>query len=190
MDKRNNSHAIGLSGEFPVAAEMAWLGWEVVHTPRNYPGYDLLALKDGRMVGIRVKTASDSTIKWTAKEDSLLAQYTPGRAEDWTAMVLFANGNIRGASIYVVPTDLVVDAVERDHSFYVSHPKRDGTSRKLTDLRLMRFFGEDQPTNTTYGYDKKFGEYLNGWHLLEKASPPRPGVCTPQPRHRQHAQRR
>ena len=112
--KRNKSHAIGLSGEFLVAAEMAKRGWEVVHTSHGHPGYDLLAHKDGRVVGIRVKAASDTTIKWTAKNDGLLAHYKPGNADDFTAMVLFDKGGVQGARIYVVPTDIVVQAVEPD----------------------------------------------------------------------------
>ena len=39
--KPNNSHAIGLSGEFPVAAEMAKRGGEVVHTSHGPPGFAL-----------------------------------------------------------------------------------------------------------------------------------------------------
>ena len=71
--QQSNSHAIGLSGEFLVAAHMAKEGWEVVHTSHGHPGYDLLAHRGGRVVGIRVKAASDTTIKWTAKEDGLLS---------------------------------------------------------------------------------------------------------------------
>lgn len=168
---RNNSHAIGLSGEFLVAAEMAKRGWEVVHTSHGHPGYDLLAHKDGRVVGIRVKAASDTTIKWTAKNDGLLAHYKPGNADDFTAMVLFDKGGVQGARIYVVPTDVVVQAVERDDEFYHRHPNKDGSKRAETPLRVMRFSGKDRPTNTAYGYEVKFAGYLDGWDLLDKLLP-------------------
>ena len=39
----------------------------------------------------------------------------------------------------------------------------------MTDFRVMRFSGKDRPTNTAYGYEEKFAEYLNGWGLLDKA---------------------
>lgn len=164
---RNSSHAIGLSGEFLVAAEMAKRGWEVVHTSHGHPGYDLLAHKGGRVVGIRVKAASDTTIKWTAKKDGLLAHYKPGNPDDFTAMVLFDNGGVRDARIYVAPTDVVVRAVVHDNDFYHRHPNRDGSTRKVTDLRVMRFSGKDRPTNTAYGYEEKFAEYLDGWGHLD-----------------------
>ncbi len=169
--KSNNSHAIGLSGEFLVAAEMAKRGWEVVHTSHGHPGYDLLAHNGGRVVGIRVKAASDTTIKWTAKGESLLAQYKPDNPDDWTAMVLFDGGGVRDARVYVVPTDIVVQAVEQDHDFYHSHKNRDGSTRKMTDLRVMQFHGKDRPTNTAYGYEEKFAGYLDGWELLDKLLP-------------------
>lgn len=165
---RNNSHAVGLSGEFLVAAEMAKRGWEVVHTSHGHPGYDLLAHKGGRVVGVRVKAASDVTIKWTAKGNGLLSAYTPGNPDDFTAMVLFNGGGVRDAQIYVIPTDTVVHAVERDDAFYHSHSNRDDTPRKETNLRVMRFSGNDRPTNTAYGYQEKFAKYLDGWDLLSR----------------------
>lgn len=165
---QNNSHAIGLSGEFLVAAEMAKRGWEVVHTSHDHPGYDLLAHKGGSVVGIRVKAASDTTIKWTSKENGLLAHYKPGNPDDFTAMVLFDNGGVRGARIYVAPTDAVVRAVDYDNDFYHRHSNRDGSKRKVTKLRVMRFSGEDRPTNTAYGYQAKFAKYLDAWHLLDR----------------------
>lgn len=164
---RHGSHAIGLSGEFLVAAEMAKQGWEVVHTSHGHPGYDLLAHKGGRVVGIRVKSASDTTIKWTAKSDSLLANYEPDNSDDWTAMVLFNGGGVRDALIYVVPTDIVVQAVEHDDRFYHSHKNRDGSTRKVTNLRVMRFSGSDRPTNKAYGYQDKFQRYRDGWNQLD-----------------------
>lgn len=165
--KPNNSHAIGLSGEFLVAAHLAFKGWEVVHTSHGHPGYDLLAHRGGRVVGVRVKAASDTTIKWTAKKDGLLAAYKPGNPEDFTAMVLFDRGAVQDARVYVVPTDMVVEAVERDDEFYHRHKNRDGSTRKVTGLRVMRFSGSDRPTNTAYGHQDKFAEYLDNWKILE-----------------------
>ena len=78
---RNNSHAIGLSGEFLVAAEIAKRGWEVVHTSHGHPGYDLFAHKSGHVVGIRVKAASDTTIKWTASDQ---VDFTAWLSFPWT----------------------------------------------------------------------------------------------------------
>ncbi len=167
LEQRPNSHAIGLSGKFLVAAHMAIRGWEVVHTSHGHPGYDLLAHKGGRVVGIRVKTASDTTIKWTAKEDRLLAHYRPGNPDDFTAMVLLDGGGVQEARVYVVPTDIVVAAVERDNELYHRHPNRDGSTRKETDFRVMRFSGKDRPANTAYGYAEKFAEYIDGWRLLD-----------------------
>ena len=101
-EKGSRSKAIGLSGEFLVAAHMALRGWEVVHTSHGHPGYDLLAHKGARVVGVRVKSASDTTIKWTAKVDGLLSAYKPGNPSDFTAMVLLDGGGVQDAKVYVV----------------------------------------------------------------------------------------
>ena len=83
-------------------------------------------------------------------------------------MVLFDRGGVQDARIYVVPTDVVVEAVERDDEFYHRHPNRDGGTRKVTSLRVMRFSGRDRPTNTAYSYQDKFAPYLDTWEILEE----------------------
>ena len=66
-----------------------------------------------------------------------------------------------------MPTDVVVQAVEGDDAFYHQHSNRDGSQRKDSNFRAMRFSGEERPANTAYGYHEKFSRYLDGWEILE-----------------------
>ena len=66
-----NSVMKGNTGEFYALAELSRRGWTAAQTARNTRVFDILARKDARQVGIRVKTkTSDARVfQWNAKEN-------------------------------------------------------------------------------------------------------------------------
>jgi hypothetical protein len=157
----------GNIGEYLVMADLLHLGFDAYIGNRNNASFDIACwwTPSNRSTRVRVKTTSNSSAVWTVKKSGkIFLDLQP--QDDFVAIVDIARGT-KDRSTYVVPTTIVLDHLQSGHTFYVSHPKKDGSPRKSEQgMRNLCFYGEDKPTDCGYAYDQKFSEYLEAWDQL------------------------
>jgi hypothetical protein len=80
---------VGDGGELYVAAMLNFHGIPTTVMPRGWPGYDLVAEKNGELLRIQVKTANASKQEW--KKSQSMRMWNPGSTQryDWLALVLW-----------------------------------------------------------------------------------------------------
>jgi hypothetical protein len=162
------SSAKGNLGEHIIMAELIYHGFHAFMADRGNPAFDVSTLwaGSGRSTLIRVKTTSNHSAVWTVKKSGLIF-LDQQEEDDFVAIVDIGNG-LRERDVYIVPTDILLNALQADHAFYVSHPKKDGTPRKSEQgMRNICFYGEEKPTDRGYGYQHKFAEYREAWDQLK-----------------------
>jgi hypothetical protein len=162
------SSAKGNLGEHIIMAELIYQGFHAFMADRGNPAFDVSTLwaPSGRATHIRVKTTSNHSAVWTVKKSGqiFLDQQTE---DDFVAIVDIGKG-LRDRDIYLVPTGDLLQRLQDDHKFYVSHPKKDGSPRKAEQgMRNICFYGANKPTDHSYGYQEKFAEYREAWDLLK-----------------------
>jgi hypothetical protein len=151
----------GNVGEYLVMAELLARGFDTYLANRGNTAFDLACFWNGGIASrIRVKTTSNSSAIWSAKKDGAIFRDVHDQG-DFCTIVDTKNG-VRGAAIYIVPTRTVEEHILRDHAHYMTTPGR----KEGQTARVLRFFGEDKPDNTSFAYDRKFAPYLEAWDLL------------------------
>ena len=162
------SSSRGNVGEHLVMAELLYQGFDAYWADRGNPAFDIACHWNAsrRATRLRVKTTSNHSAVWTVKKSgAIFLERQP--TDDFTIIVDLGNG-LRDREIYVVDTGELEQRLDADHTFYVSHPKKDGSPRKAEQgMRCIRFFGEDKETARGWGYDKKFAAYREAWDLLK-----------------------
>jgi hypothetical protein len=162
------SSAKGNLGEHLIMAELIHEGFHAFMADRNNVAFDVMTLwpASGRKCVLRVKTTSNHSAVWTVKKSgTIFLEQQP--QDDFVAIVDIGSG-LRDRDIYLVPTDILLAELESGHSFYVSHPKKDGTPRKSEQgMRNICFYGADKPTDVGYGYQVKFAQYRDAWSCLK-----------------------
>jgi hypothetical protein len=162
------SSAKGNLGEHLMMAELISRGFHAFMADRNNAAFDMSTLwaSTGKMSLIRVKTTSNHSAVWTVKKSGQIFLEQQAN-NDFVAIVDIGRG-LSDPDIYLVPTIILHDRLQSDHSFYVSHPKKDGTPRKAEQgMRNICFYGEDKPTDVSYNYQVKFKDYRGAWELLQ-----------------------
>jgi hypothetical protein len=157
----------GNAGEHLVMAELLARDFDAYWADRGNPAFDIACFwnKTTRTTRLRVKTTSNAAPVWTAKKTGLFLEIQP---KDDFVVICSIKGGIRGADIYVVPTPVVADHLSRNHERYCSLPGRHGKARNAdTNIRVLRFFGEDRDDNPSFAYHQKFAEYRDAWDLLK-----------------------
>jgi len=86
--KRGLGSLIGNSGEYYVVAELLKQGVVAGLAPRNAPAFDIIGIKDGQTVMIRVKTRSGphEDWQWSIKPDGEILRHL-GKQGDFTVLV-------------------------------------------------------------------------------------------------------
>jgi hypothetical protein len=162
------SSAKGNLGEHLIMAELIYHGFHAFMADRNNAAFDAMSLwaATGRRCVLRVKTTSNHSAVWTVKKSG--AVFLDLQDEDDFVAIVDIGSGLRDRDIYVVPTTTLLERIEADHKFYVSHTKADGTPRKQEQgMRCIRLFGEEKPTDPSWGYHKKFADYREAWELLK-----------------------
>ena len=164
-----NSTNTGNAGEYLVLAELLARGHHTGLAERGSPTFDIITRHGKRHSCRRVKTSSTRSFQWTAKGDwEPLPRHDPEDARDFVVLVALNGGGPRGADLYVVPTRVVVEAINDAYREYHNHPnQKNGEPRKWTNQRVLRLDGEDRPDNPSYGFAEKWAEYQDAWHVLE-----------------------
>ncbi|WP_265562542.1 hypothetical protein [Sphingomicrobium arenosum] len=163
------SSARGNLGEHVIMAELMHRDFHAFMADRNNPAFDAMSLwpETGRRCALRVKTTSNHSAVWTVKRKTGSIFLDLQGGDDFVLIVDIGSG-LRDRDIYVVPTGHLLDVLEADHTFYVSHPKKNGEPRKAEQgMRCIRFHGENKPTDHGWGYQDKFAEYREAWDLLK-----------------------
>ena len=158
----------GNIGEYLVMADLLYYGFDAYIGNRNNAAFDIAcwAKQTNRASRVRVKTTSNSSAAWTVKKSGEIFLDLQDN-DDFVAIVDIAKGT-RLRSTYIVPTIVVLECLQSDHAFYVSHAKKDGTPRKQEQgMRNLCLHGEERLTDRCYGYDKKFSKYLEAWDQLK-----------------------
>lgn len=149
-------------------AELLYLGFDAYWADRGNPAFDISCHwnESGRATRLRVKTTSNHSAVWTVKKSGLIFLERQPK-DDFTIIVDLGRG-LRDRDIYVVDTNELEKRLEADHTFYVSHPKKDGSARKAEQgMRCIRFHGTDKPTAGGWGYDVKFAHFKEAWDCLK-----------------------
>lgn len=166
-----DSTAIGNAGEHLVMAYLLKMGFQAFMADRGNTAFDIACVNGERKSLIRVKTTTSNMVKWSAKKDGSLF-LDMRRTDDFVAVVDLRE-SVSGALIYLIPTPVVANDIDRVHRFYYSHPKPDGTPRKETLLRGVYLNGAPKPTNIAYGFEDTWRPYLWNWDQLRHVEPQR-----------------
>lgn len=125
----------GVSGEYFVCAELSRRGYVASLTLRNTRGIDILAANSDatESVGIQVKTTQGNKPIWMLGKDAENAD----QAKNLVFVFVRLNGLAQPA-YYVVPRRSVANYVRKNHERWLSSPKRDGSPRKDTRMRIFK----------------------------------------------------
>ena len=138
----------GVAGEYFVAAELSRRGCIASITLRNTRSVDILASNEAgtRSVMIQVKTNQGSNRQWLLNQKA-----ETDRGANLFYVFVNLNDSTSPPSFHVVPSTTVASRCRRSHKKWLSEPKRDGTPRKDTPMRV--FTDAD-------------GTYLGAWERL------------------------
>ena len=154
--KAGEGSLIGNAGEHYVMAELLKRGIIAALTPRNVPGFDILATRGDQTVRIRVKTKSEDYDgwQWNAKEDGSIFK-NMGKQNDFTVMVNLAR-DIRDLKFYIVQTVMLDRWLKRDFKRWVKTPGAKGQQRAKDNKKRVLYFSR---------YKTRLGE---DWEVLWK----------------------
>jgi hypothetical protein len=161
-----NPQLVGAFGEKAVEAELLRQGWRTANfntSIKNSADHDLIAVKFGRVVHLRIKTCGPklnafqftSRVGHEMKTDVSDADYT----------ILVRMGADRSHDhFYVIPTRTLHEQINawRRAALSQRKPQRDGGH---WTLRLAEVKGDDERPN--YGFERKWQSYRGKWELLD-----------------------
>jgi hypothetical protein len=138
----------GVAGEYFVAAELSRRGCIASITLRNSRCIDIIAANQlgTRSVSIQVKTNQQAYKEWLLGKQAEIA-----RGANYFYVFVNLNGLDGAPEYHVAESGIVAAECKRLHLEWLSSPKRDGSPRKDTAMRVFR-----DPEN----------KYLGAWHRL------------------------
>ena len=91
------------------------------------------------------------------------------RGPDFMIFVWFHDkDNCDAYRMFIVPANVVDRSVFQAHELWHSHPKKDGSARKLTDHVMIRMNGKDNDTCIGNNFAEKWKQYEGNWDQLER----------------------
>jgi hypothetical protein len=156
ITKAGLTSVVGNAGEYLVMGELLRRGVIAGLTPRNSPGFDIIATDFKSTVNIRVKTKMKAKgWRWNASSGDWGAEVFRNKTDhDYCVLVnLTGNGPAR---FRIVPTGALEKKLKKNHQNWVGNPGRDGKKRS-TENRL-RILDEGSGFLESYA--------LNNWHEL------------------------
>ena len=120
---------------------------------------------------LRVKTTRSSSFQWTAKEEwDPLPGFDKDNPDPSDVSVLVAfNDNPPGpkTEVYIIPTEQLVEDINRVNRHYHEHRNRDGSKRKRSSLRVIRLDGQKKPGNIAYAFRDDWQKFRDAWHRID-----------------------
>lgn len=148
-------------------AELLYRGFDAYWADRGNPKFDIACFwnESDRATRLRVKTTSNHSAIWSMKNNGLFLEM---QAKNDYVMIVNLGQGLRERDIYILPTKLLAEDIERDHRHYTSVLKNDGTPRKQDQkMRCIRFVGKDKPSDLSWGYQNKYAQYRESWDQLK-----------------------
>jgi hypothetical protein len=164
-----NSVMKGNTGEFYALAELSRRGWTAAQTARNTRVFDILARKDARQVGIRVKTkTSDARVfQWNAKENGEI--FPDLGVNDFTILVDIPASHDEFPQFYILRTQILDEWLRADFDIWKSTPGKIKEQRDPSNKRRL-FYVDDAVDVTAHGYLVKLRPHLADWKILNSSS--------------------
>jgi hypothetical protein len=168
---------IGRLGELAVEMELLKGGWSVGNynaSTKNAETFDLFASKGKRRIGIRVKAYKGNRkrkgegVQYTAKDHGSVFNELDSQ-DDGDFVVIVRVCPQEPEEFYIIPTKIVDCAINDIEKKWRSHPKKDGSPRKVTTHRIIDFHGEQNERQPYRGYQKIWKEYMGDWKILEES---------------------
>ena len=113
----------GNIGLFYSCYYLSWLGWNAMPTSRNMKGIDIIATKDGKCIGIQVKSFSNKTDIPLGKnldflEDKLLNYW----------IILFGVKQDEEPSAYIIKNKEILNNIKQNKTDFIHYDEaKDGT---------------------------------------------------------------
>ncbi|WP_415899337.1 hypothetical protein [Neptuniibacter sp. QD48_11] len=148
MAVKLESTLVGVAEEYLVAGELSLRGYIASITLRNSRGIDIIASSaDGdNSVSVQVKTNSDGGSTWML--NSKAEHYC---SDNHYYVFVSLNDLGKRPNFHIVPSEYVAQYVRESHASWLAGKKKDGTSRKDTNMRKFK-----DHTN----------EFLEAWHHI------------------------
>src|SRR5215472_15594268 len=163
-DRTNVQQLVSAFGERAVEAELLRRGWVTANinaSIRNVKDFDLFAVKNARLLHIRVKTCSPNQDMQFSSRKGQEITFDDIAGTDFTVVVRM--GATRNDDrFYVVPTRVVLQAVDKHRRASLARGVKDD-GHWVLKWRERR----DEQSKPNYGFEKKWAEYLNRWNGLE-----------------------
>lgn len=166
---RTSGQLVGAFGERAVEAELLrrrWVTANINASIRNVKDFDLFAVKNARLLHIRVKTCSPGQDVTYGNLKEITAEDI--RETDFTVVVRM--GATRNEDrFYVVPSRVVLQALDewRRAALAGTEPGSKGPQKDI-GLWVLRWRElRSAQSKPNYGFDKKWKKYLDGWDQLE-----------------------
>ncbi len=139
---------VGVAGEYLVAGELSLRGYIASITLRNSRGIDIIVSSaDGsRSATLQVKTNSSGKPDWILNKKA----ETFSADNHYYALVSLKELGER-PDFYIVPSEVVATHVRESHANWLAGLKRDGSSRKDSNMRK---------------FIDPLGEYLEAWDYI------------------------
>lgn len=156
---KKKSNIVGVAGEYFVAAELSQRGVVATLTLKNTPYIDILAtnLEKGKFVNIQVKTMSiHNNAGWHLgpKDEN------PSNIANHFYVLVDLQGEGKMPEYIIIPKKELANFVKKDHTYWLSSTKKDGTPRKDSSMRV---FDPNRRAKV-----KEFAEkYKNNWEILD-----------------------
>lgn len=168
---RISAQAVGAFGERAVEAELLRHGWipaNVNATVKNAADFDIFAVKDDKMVLLRVRAcAPDSRcFQFGGFEPEKPVQLADFKNNDFTVLVAISSDRSKD-EFYVMPSHVVRDEIILRQKDYLAILKKDGGKRKDTGHWVLHLAKrKDGRQQGGYGLAEKWAQYCNAWDLL------------------------
>jgi hypothetical protein len=168
--------AIGLEGEEECTRQLAQQGWSVTQANSfraNFPNVDLFVVKDGRRLGLQVKTSrkprgyiTGGGVSPKVVEGGPIFNRKSG-AERCDFVLFLARGP-EGWRFFVVPTDVAEGIFRRNIDAYFKSPRLDGGVKKPTGQSDV-YVGPDPFPHSRIVPDQRAEvfPFENRWDLLD-----------------------
>ena len=167
---------LGNAGEHLVMAHLLAQGFQAFRADRGNPAFDISVVDGSRHSLLRVKTTRFESAVWSRKITG--ETFLDRRRRDDYCCIVDLRGGVAAARIYVIPTDVVQDAIDKGRRYWNAGRKKDGTKR--VDSRQQRLSITDRTDRHAYeGFQIKWKEYLGDWDRLRggrRAKPRRANV--------------
>ncbi|MCL4319306.1 MAG: hypothetical protein M1596_05400 [Firmicutes bacterium] len=157
--KQGEGPMIGNAGEYAVMAELLKRGIVAGLTPRNTPGFDIIATANTHTANVRVKTKTEDTQGWQWNAHAKTREVFTHRRNDGDFVVLVDLGNAGHPNRYfVVPTVVIDSWLKTDFDTWLASPGRDPNKPHSEDnLRRILRYNE---------YVARLHPYKEAWAIL------------------------